>query len=56
MERALAATSLAAQLTEYQWASRRVHDTLPMIPLAHARSMRVERQDVLGIQTSPFGL
>ena len=55
MERALAATSLAAQLTEYQWASRRVHDTLPMIPLAHARSMRVERQDVLGVQTSPLG-
>ena len=55
MERALAATSLPAQLTEYQWASRRVHDTLPMIPLAHARSMRVERRDVLGIQASPLG-
>ena len=55
MERALAATSLPAQITEYQWASRRVHGTLPMIPLAHARSIRVERAEVLGVQSSSLG-
>jgi len=32
----------------YEWASQRVHDTLPLIPIAHARSAVVLRNNVTG--------
>jgi peptide/nickel transport system substrate-binding protein len=47
------ATSFTEQLARYQWASRRVFDTLPLIPLMHSRSIRAERREVLGIITYP---
>jgi peptide/nickel transport system substrate-binding protein len=53
MVRAEMATSFANQLAEYQWGSRRVHDTLPLIPLAHTRSIRVDRREVLGVLALP---
>jgi peptide/nickel transport system substrate-binding protein len=52
MARAEYSTSFAEQLAEYQWGSRRVHDTLPLIPLTHTRSIRVQRKEVLGVPAS----
>jgi len=44
------------QLTQYQWASRRVYDTLPLLPLAHTRSALVTRREILGLSASPMAI
>jgi peptide/nickel transport system substrate-binding protein len=44
------------QLTQYQWASRRVYDTLPLLPLAHTRTALVTRREILGLSVSPLAI
>jgi peptide/nickel transport system substrate-binding protein len=53
MAQAEMSTSYAEQLAKYQWGGRRVFDTLPLIPLVHTRSIRVERKEVVGVRSFP---
>jgi len=46
VQSALAEPDLQAQIAIYQAASRRVHDTLPLLPLAHVRDAVVVRSNV----------
>ena len=46
---ALREVDLQQQTAIYQAASRRVHDTLPMVPLAHVRDAVVVRSNVRGV-------
>ncbi|MCX6028960.1 MAG: ABC transporter substrate-binding protein [Chloroflexi bacterium] len=48
--------NLAGQEAIYQWASRRVHETLPLVPLANGSSGLTTRYDVVGVVASPLGL
>ncbi len=50
----LAELSFGNQLAQYQWASRRVSDTLPLLPLAYSRSAVVVRSNVAGLIPSPI--
>lgn len=47
--------NLASQEAIYQWASRRVHETLPLVPLAYTSSGLTMRFDVAGVTPSPLG-
>jgi peptide/nickel transport system substrate-binding protein len=49
-------TDFSAQMDLYQQASRRVHETLPLIPLAHARSGVVMRRSFQPMRLSPLGI
>ncbi|HJW84037.1 MAG TPA: ABC transporter substrate-binding protein, partial [Anaerolineae bacterium] len=51
-----ATLTFAQQISQYQWASRRVHDTLPLLPVGHGRVILITRWDVLGLQPSPMGI
>ncbi len=53
---ARASPNLAGQETIYRWASRRVHETLPLIPLTNGSSGLTTRFDVVGVVASPLGL
>lgn len=44
-----------AQVLIYEWASRRVHDTLPLLPIGHSRTSLVLRRDVAGFVPTPVG-
>jgi peptide/nickel transport system substrate-binding protein len=35
-------------MASYQWASRRVHDTVPLVPIAHTRDPVIVRSNVMG--------
>ena len=48
-------TDFDDQLSIYQWASRRVHDTLPLLPIVHPRSLLVMRYNVFGLVPSIGG-
>jgi len=50
----LAELNFGNQLAQYQWSSRRVSDTLPLLPLAHSRSAVVVRSNVAGLLPSPI--
>lgn len=45
---------LAQQDAIYRWASRRVHDTLPVVPIANGSSALTTRFDVAGVAISPI--
>jgi hypothetical protein len=38
---------------QYQWASRRVYDTLPLLP-SHTRTALVIRREIIGLSVSPL--
>jgi peptide/nickel transport system substrate-binding protein len=38
----------ALRLDAYKWASQRIHDTLPLIPLVNVRTPLVTRRDISG--------
>jgi peptide/nickel transport system substrate-binding protein len=40
----------------YRWANQRVHDTLPVVPIAHVRNALILRRNVVGLTPSPLGL
>jgi peptide/nickel transport system substrate-binding protein len=54
VQASLAEFNFNNQLTQYQWASRRVYDTLPLLPLAHTRSALVIRREIFGLSASPM--
>jgi peptide/nickel transport system substrate-binding protein len=39
----------------YKWASQRVHDTLPLVPIGHSRTALVFRHNVGGFVPAPIG-
>lgn len=47
---------LGDQEAIYQWASRRVHEAVPLVPLANGSSGLTTRFDVVGVVASPLGL
>jgi hypothetical protein len=49
-------SSFNTLLATYQSANRRVHDTLPLIPLVHPKSFLIERWNVAGLTPSPLAL
>jgi peptide/nickel transport system substrate-binding protein len=51
---ALTETDPEQQLAFYHWASQRVHDTLPLVPIAHAREAVIVRRNVMGAQPAAF--
>lgn len=55
LDTAQASTDDAEQLALYQAASRRIHDTLPLLPLAHGQSALLQRAEVAGIIPSVMG-
>ena len=44
----------ALRLGAYQWASQRVHDTLPLIPLVNTRDPLVTRRTISGVAPDFF--
>ena len=44
------------QLVYYQWASRRVHDTLPLVPIVHPRTLLAARDNVHGLVPALGGI
>jgi peptide/nickel transport system substrate-binding protein len=56
LEAARAETEFAAQEALYQWSTRRVHATLPLLPLAHARELLLVRREIHGVIPSPLGV
>lgn len=55
LEVALEEMDFEEQLSIYQWASRRVHDTLPLLPIVHPRSLLAMRDTVFGLLPSIGG-
>jgi peptide/nickel transport system substrate-binding protein len=55
LDQARAETEFAAQEALYQWSTRRVHDTLPLLPIAHARNLLLTRRELHGVVPSPLG-
>jgi ABC-type transport system substrate-binding protein len=45
----------ATQVLTYEWASGRVHDTLPLMPIAHSREAIVLRRNVAGFVPEAVG-
>jgi len=37
------------QVDMYEWASQRVHDTLPLVPIGHGRTPLILRRNVAGL-------
>ncbi len=56
IDQALATTDYVAQLALYRSASQRVHDTLPVVPLAHGQSLIVARREVAALWPSGLGV
>jgi peptide/nickel transport system substrate-binding protein len=54
VQASLAEFNFNSQLTQYQWASRRVYATLPLLPLAHTRTALVTRREIVGLSASPL--
>ncbi len=54
VQASLAEFNFNNQLTQYQWSSRRVYATLPLMPLAHTRSALVMRREFVGLSASPL--
>ena len=50
------AADIEGQTEIYQWASRRIHDTVPLAPLANSTSWMARRFNVAGVTPSPLGL
>lgn len=48
-------TDLLAQEVVYKWASRRVHTTVPMVPLINVATAQTKRYDVAGVVAAPIG-
>jgi peptide/nickel transport system substrate-binding protein len=44
------------QLVFYEWASNRVHDTLPLLPIAHPRTLLATRDNVHGLVPALGGI
>ncbi len=57
LKSAAEAPDFAAELAIYRWASVRVHDTLPMLPLSYGRaSYLAMRRPTAGLFPSPLGI
>lgn len=56
IDQARATTDYVAQLALYRSASRRVHDTLPVVPLARGRNLIVARREVAALWPSGLSL
>lgn len=56
LDQARATTDYVEQLALYRSASRRVHDTLPLVPLAHGRNLIVVRREVAAFWPSGMGV
>jgi peptide/nickel transport system substrate-binding protein len=54
LQTALTEPLLSNQVSLYQAASQQVHDTLPLVPLAHTRSALITAKNVAGLSASPF--
>jgi peptide/nickel transport system substrate-binding protein len=55
LEVALEEMDFDDQLSIYKWASRRVHDTLPLLPIVHPRTLLAMRYNVFGLVPSIGG-
>ena len=56
LQDALVSSDLAEQEAMYQWVSRRVHDTVPVVPLFNGGTLLARRYDVTGVTPSPLGI
>ncbi len=56
IDQARTTTDYPAQLALYRSASRRVHDTLPVVPLARSRNLIVVRREVAALWPSALSL
>jgi ABC-type transport system substrate-binding protein len=52
----LSVNDFATQLANYKTAGLRVHDTLPLLPLAQGYSFMIVRKDVAGLGISPLSM
>jgi peptide/nickel transport system substrate-binding protein len=55
LEAAWAEDDLPTLLDTYEWASQRVHATLPLLPIGHARTAWVLRRNAFGFEPAAFG-
>jgi peptide/nickel transport system substrate-binding protein len=55
LQAALAEPDFDQQVIDYQAAGQRIYDTLPFVPIVHARSALLVRQNVAGLVASPSG-
>jgi peptide/nickel transport system substrate-binding protein len=46
----------ATQVVTYEWASQRVHDTLPLVPIGHSQTSLVLRHNVIGFVPAAAGV
>lgn len=56
LQQALIDPDQVDQATFYAWVSQRIHDTLPLVPLAHARRLVIARPAVRALVPSPLNL
>jgi peptide/nickel transport system substrate-binding protein len=56
LDQARAEGEFTAQEALYQWSTRRVHETLPMLPVAHPRELLLSRRELNGLIPSPMGV
>jgi hypothetical protein len=54
LEAAFEETEFSAQLAIYQWASGRINNTLPLLPIGHGQGPFITRNDVAGVRFTPY--
>lgn len=55
LQAALEEHDFDTQVGMYEWASRRVHDTLPLVPIGHSRTPLILRRNVAGFIPAAVG-